>query len=77
MENDFTTYVHHGERVWVRTTLRGRHREHCLCFACARLKCGESDNCPTAEALYAMCVAHGLTTPVWECPAFKEKTNGK
>jgi hypothetical protein len=29
-----------------------------------------SKNCPIANALYAFDVLTGLTTPVYECPAF-------
>lgn len=58
--------------VWVRADLKGTHREHCLCWACAKLKPCEPDNCPKAQELYEYCVKHGMTTPVFECPDFEE-----
>ena len=30
-------YDHHGKSVAVRTELKGKHREHCLCFVCNNL----------------------------------------
>lgn len=63
-------YNHHGADVWVRSALKGLHREHCLCFACSKLKIGSPDNCQVAQKLYKLCVEHNLVTPVWECPSF-------
>jgi len=31
-------YEHHGENVKVREDLKGRHRDHCLCFRCNAFK---------------------------------------
>jgi len=57
-------------KVWVRSDLKGKHRDHCLCWACRKLKPGKPDNCPRAQELYEYCVKHDMTTPVWECPEF-------
>jgi hypothetical protein len=66
-------YEHHGTVVWVRSDLKGRHRDLCLCFAgCKKFKPGEPDNCPIANDTYQNCVKHGLTTPVTECSEFEE-----
>ena len=65
-------YEHHGVLVSVREHLKGRHREHCLCWRCGRFRpTDRSGNCPIANTLYALCVLAGITTPVWECPQFK------
>jgi hypothetical protein len=67
----FEDYTHHGCRVWVRSGLKGKHRDACLCFACARFHPDSRDeNCDIANLLYAMCRLHFLVTPVWECPRF-------
>ena len=66
-------YVHHGVEVAVQVQLRGKHREHCLCWGCEKLKPGEADNCEIAQGLYEHCVKHNLVTPVYECPEFQEK----
>lgn len=58
-------------KVWVRTDLQGKHREHCLCWSCTKLKPGKPDNCPRAQELYEYCVRNDMTTPVWECPDFE------
>jgi len=67
-------YEHHGVRVAVRKDLRGKHREHCLCYQCEKFKLEDRDgNCPKANRLYALCVKEGMTTPVWECPDFESR----
>lgn len=67
------TYEHHGKEVKVQEHLKGRHREHCLCYTCVEFKPEDREaNCPIANALYAICVEHNVATPVWECPKFAE-----
>ena len=69
------TYSHHGALVSVNSQLKGRHREHCLCFACANFTPDNRDtNCDRANLLYALCVAFEMTTPVYECPVFEAKS---
>lgn len=66
-------YEHHGRKVFVDEDLKGTHREHCLCFRCQKLNIeSRKKNCPIANKLYALCCKFGLTTPVGECPEFKE-----
>ena len=66
-------YEHHGNTVAVREDLKGKHREHCLCYSCGLfIPEDRSANCKTANALYALCCLTGCTTPVWECPEFEE-----
>ena len=70
----YEQYKHHGQNVWVRKDLRGRHREHCLCHSCKKLDMENRENtCPIAELLYRFCVLTGCTTPVFECPKFDPK----
>jgi hypothetical protein len=68
-------YEHHGSLVHVVSEVKGRHREHCLCWACEKFTPHDRDtNCPIANALYALCVEHSLVTPVYECPVFEART---
>jgi len=69
----YVSYEHHGRRVSVRSDLKGRHREHCLCHVCFEFRPGKEDNCPYAQMLFAfLCLPGGPTvSPVWECEAFK------
>ncbi len=66
-------YVHHGAEVSVRADLKGKHREHCLCYSCGKFKPGEADNCEIANAVYANCVQFNIVTPMWECPKYVAK----
>jgi hypothetical protein len=67
---EFERYKHHNELVWVMKKNKGKHREHCLCFQCARFHPGSDGNCETAKLLYKHCVELDIVTPVWECPNF-------
>jgi len=74
----YEKYKHwEGHRdVWVRSDLKGKHREHCLCFDCKRFvpnPKGREANCPKANEIYDFCVRKGMTIPVWECPDFEKK----
>ena len=70
-------YEHHGKSVAVRTDLKGKHRNHCLCFyPCRRFHPGEPTNCSTAQSLFELCKHHGIVTPVYECPDFEPGESG-
>ena len=63
-------YNHHGADVSVREDLKGKHREHCLCFSCSKFMDG-SKKCKIADAVYQNCKDFNIVSPVWECPEFK------
>ena len=66
-------YEHHGHIVAVQSHLKGKHWDHCLCAKCKKLNLDSRDeNCPIANELYALCVAHNVVTPVFECEQFEE-----
>lgn len=72
-------YKHHDREVAVQSDLKGKHREHCLCFNYKNFDPdNREENCPIANMLYCFCVLTGLTTPVYECPEFvlEEEDNG-
>jgi hypothetical protein len=65
-------YTHHDVPVFVDAALKGKHREHCLCFKCEKFHPGdERMNCPMAQATFENCKRFALVTPVYECPAFR------
>ena len=66
-------YFHHGPGVpiSVDSDLKGKHREHCLCWQCGLFYPEDREkNCPIASTLYALNVLLNIVTPVWECPEF-------
>ena len=66
------SYEHHGTEVSVQKHLKGKHREHCLCWQRCRLFYpGDKDrNCEIAQANYEFCVKFNVVLPVWECPEY-------
>jgi len=73
---NFIKYNHHGADVWVREDLKGKHWDNCLCAYCQRfipgLVQGDPCACKKASLNYAVCIAEGMTLPVFECPDFIE-----
>ena len=66
-------YVHHGTVVHVKTVLKGKHREHGLCYQCSKFYPEDEEHCPIARDTYMNCAKHNLVTPVFECPEFQQK----
>jgi len=73
----FIPYTHHRLVVWVQSHLKGKHKQHCLCYHCQRFHPGTIFNCKIAKAVYENCVKYGITTPMWECPNFRPLKNGR
>ena len=70
----YINYEHHGNRVFARRDLVGKHRDYCLCWQCSEFFPDDlSKNCIIARELYSICVKLKLVTPVWECPNFSKK----
>jgi hypothetical protein len=69
-------YNHHGTDVFVDSRLKGKLRDHCLCFKCKRFghQPGLPQNCQIAQATYENCVKFHTATPMYECPEFDEKS---
>lgn len=67
-----TCYMHHGNKVFVREDLKGKHRQYCLCYHCKHYSADRKKNCLISNAIYANCVKYGLVTPVFECPEFEQ-----
>ena len=67
-------YVHYGKEVFVQADLKGKHKEHCLCWKCGAFNPEDREkNCPIATLLFSCCVLLNIVTPVWECPNFMEE----
>ena len=68
---EIVKYQHHGILMNVRKDLKGRHREHCLCFFCKFFDMdNREENCPIANVLYSLNILANIVTPVWECKKF-------
>ena len=63
-------YEHHGAMVSVDEDLKGKHREHCLCFRCDFFHPDSPENCDKAEQNYRACRINDMVMPVYECLKF-------
>ena len=66
-------YKHHGVAVAVDEDLKGKHRDHCLCYRCANFYPGEPVNCDLAEQNFLACSINSMAMPVFECSEFDAK----
>ncbi len=67
-------YIHHGKEVAVVSEVKGKHRNHCLCFlGCIYFKPNTAENCEIAQSNFDLCVKYNLVTPVYECSKFEQK----
>ena len=67
-------HEHHGNNVSVIRENIGKHRENCLCWQCDKFNPEDREsNCQIANELFSFDVKHGVTTPVWECPEYKDE----
>jgi len=65
-------YLHHGNYVYADQDLKGKHKEHCLCWRCELFTPeNQETNCKIANLNFANCVLNDLVLPVYECPKFK------
>jgi len=73
MKAKIVEYEHHGKTVKVQAKLKGKHREHCLCWqGCKKFDPSGKNNCPRAAQLYAFCRNFNMVTPVWECAEYRD-----
>jgi hypothetical protein len=73
--SEFEIYEHHGRDVWVRSSLKGKHKEMCLCYSCMAFHPGEKTNCPMAKENFEFCKKYCMVTPVFECRKFVPEVN--
>jgi hypothetical protein len=65
-------YKRHGRNLAVDSSLKGKHKYHCLCYKnCTNFNPGKPDNCKIAELNFQICKIYGVTLPVWECEEYK------
>lgn len=74
---DIIKYIHHGVSVSVDESLKGKHRDHCLCYRCKKFYPDDiKTNCSIARSVFDCCVKFNITTPVYECPLWENKKDG-
>ena len=67
-------YNHHLVDVSVFKELKGKHREHCLCYAnCKFFKPDTEENCHIAKVNYNVDITYNIVTPVFECPKYEKE----
>lgn len=65
-------YDHHNVEVSVQSHLKGRHREHCLCYKnCKFFKPNDTNNCEIAQQNFRVCLTYDIVAPIFECPKYE------
>ena len=76
MAKEFVKFDHHGAEVSADAELKGKHREHCLCFDCKAFTPEDRENnCKIANVLFNLCKLAEVTTPVMYCKEFVHEPN--
>jgi len=70
----YESYERNGKRAWVRSDLKGRQKEFCMCWDCGNFKPeAENKGCPIINGVLTMAAAENIVLPVWECGEFQQK----
>lgn len=68
---------HFGARVWTHSLMDDLRDSLCLCLNCARLNVDDpSKNCPTAQAIFEICVRDNVATAMTRCPKWEFGVTG-
>ncbi|MBI2047525.1 MAG: hypothetical protein HYT27_00130 [Parcubacteria group bacterium] len=72
--NYITEEIRHNVPLWENTFMDTLRRKHCLCLNCAKLKPGQPDNCPIAQAGFELCKKYNTAYAMTRCPEWVEKS---
>lgn len=75
MKDKIEQYEHNGNMVSVKSNLKGKHNDHCICFSnCDKFYPDNlNKNCKIANILASIDKNFGIITPIWECPDYVER----
>lgn len=68
-------YSHRSKIVYGDIDHLGEHQAHCLCRRCRKFSTNSENSCSIVQELSNINKVHNITTSVWLCPNFEEKTN--
>lgn len=70
----YENYERNGKKVWVRSDLKGKQKEFCMCWNCKKFK-PETENkgCNTIKNVLSLANNCNIVLPVWECEIFEQK----
>ena len=70
----YENYARSGKQAWVRSDLKGRQKEFCMCWDCRTFQPEAADKgCPTILGVLKMAAEKNIVLPVWECGEFQAK----
>ena len=65
-----------NEKSWVRSDLKGRQKEFCMCWDCTGFKSETEDKgCGIIREVLQLASARKIVLPVWECARFTRKNH--
>jgi len=72
----YENYERNGKKTWVRSDLKGRQKEFCMCWDCKKFK-PETENkgCPIIKLVLETAANHNIILPVWECGVFEQSSH--
>lgn len=69
--------IRYDQEVWETEVFDSLRKDHCMCHHCDKMKPGEPDHCPIANAFYQICKENGNAFILTRCASWKEKSDGE
>ena len=70
----YEKYERSGKTAWVRSDLKGRQKQFCMCWDCRRFSPESEDKgCPVIRQVLKVAADSNIVLPVWECELFEVK----
>jgi len=70
----YENYERNNKKAWVRSDLKGKQKEFCMCWDCMKFKPETDDKgCNIIKNVLSMATERNIILPVWECGVFKKK----
>lgn len=70
----YENYEKYSKKAWVRSDLKGKQKEFCMCWDCENFEPETDDKgCDIIKNVLTMATERNIVLPVWECGEFEEK----
>ena len=70
----YEKYERNGKTAWVRSDLKGKQKEYCMCWDCKKFNPTTDDKgCSIIKNVLSLANNSNIVLPVWECGIFEKK----
>jgi hypothetical protein len=70
----YENYEKNNKKSWVRSDLKGKQKEFCMCWDCKKFNPeAEDKGCSIIKTVLSLASEKNIVLPVWECGQFEQK----